>query len=233
MVLVNTVNKSVQIANGYRIMGSEGGRVMKFIGWLSKVILSVLLISTLTVFTTGWVVNAYIKTMLASYNIQLPGESFGLGTMLQGMIGVTAKDTEVVKEVKEVTEKEEDPSEPDVDQVPSDEEAPADALPVMGESYTEEAADAEQQEQQEQLGQDQKVAVTVDEMARKKDDLIASDKEEIFNILMTKVPQEQIQEITVAMENGLTEQELKQVENTLSEYLNKDEYAKLITLLKP
>jgi hypothetical protein len=214
-------------------MGCEGGRIMKFMGWLSKVILSVLLVSALTVFTTGWVVNAYIKSMLASYNIQLPGEPFGWGSMLQGMIGVTAKDTEVikeVKEVKEVTEKEEDSSELDVDQVPTDEDAPADALPVMGESYTEEAADAGQQEQ---LGQDQQLAVTADEMARKKDDLIASDKEEIFNILMTKVPQEQIQEITVAMENGLTEQELKQVENTLSEYLNKDEYAKLINLLKP
>ncbi|WP_438348381.1 hypothetical protein ACP8HI_22675 [Paenibacillus sp. FA6] len=221
-LLVNTADESMNMDIGSWAVKED--KIMKFLVWLCKVVLTVVLVSTLTVFTSGWVVNAYLKSMLASFNIQLPGQPIALVGMLQGMMGTAAKDTEDTKDSEEMTEKGGTSSEPGAVQAPSDEEPPVDALPVMGQTITEEAAGAGQQDQQ--------VVVTPDEMVRKKDGLIASDKEEIFNILMTKLPQEKIQEITVAMENGLTEQELAEVEKVLSEYLDKDEYAKLLSLLK-
>ncbi len=224
---------------------------MKFMGWLGKMILIVVMVSTLTLFTTGLVVNAYIKSMLASFNIQLEGQPFAWGSVLQGLMGKndsanvvedTDKKSQVIEEDKEkvagsssitkdldTTNKSEKEggsgSSSGAGKVgtPVDEEAPVDALPVMGESHTEAAG----------VGQeDQEVIVTPDDLVRKKNDLPAGEKEEIFNILMTKLPQEKVQEITVAMENGLTEQELKQVEDIISKYLSDEEYAKLMKLLK-
>ncbi|OAB42035.1 hypothetical protein [Paenibacillus glacialis] len=226
---------------------------MKFMSWLGKMVLIVVMVSTLTVFTTGLVVNAYIKSMLASFNIQLEGQPFAWGSVLQGLMGKKDAVTEVEdKDSKEQVTKEdndkvagsssitkesdttnksestgngENPSESDKRESSVDEEAPVDALPVMGESQTEVAGVGVGQE-------DQQVIVSPDDLVRKKDDLPVGEKEEIFNILMTKLPQEKVQEITVAMENGLTEQELKQVEEIISKYLSEDEYAKLMKLLK-
>lgn len=222
---------------------------MKFMGWLCKMVLVVLMVSSLTVFTTGMVVNAYIKSILDSFNIQLEGQPFAWGSMLQGMMGNKSSSTEetdsktpvmedkepvigsstITKdldssnqdEVKENGER--SPGSVKEDSPVVDEEVPEDALSVMGGIDSEASGMGEQ---------DQRVVVTPDDVARKKDDLPASEKEEVFNILMTKLPQDKIQEITVAMENGLTEQELKQVEDIISKYLSKDEYNKLMTLLK-
>jgi len=229
---------------------------MKFMGWLGKMVLIVVMVSTLSMFTTGLVVNAYIKSMLASFNIQLEGQPFAWGSVLQGLMGkkdstnvvegndsknnktqIGKEDNEKVAESSDVSKnldatnksettesggtstgagKEQSP-------VDVDKEAPVDATPVMGEMHTEAAG----------VGQeDQQVIVSPDDLVRKKDDLPTSEKEEIFNILMTKLPQEKVQEITVAMENGLTEQELKQVEEIISKYLSDEEYAKLMKILK-
>lgn len=218
-------------------------------GWLCKMVLVVLMVSSLTVFTTGMVVNAYIKSILDSFNIQLEGQPFAWGSMLQGMMGnksssieETDNKTPVIEDNKPVVgsssitkdanltnqdevkeNNESSPGSIKEDSPVVDEEVPEDALSVMG-GIGSEASGMGQQDQQ--------VVVTPDDVARKKDDLPANEKEEVFNILMTKLPQDKIQEITVAMENGLTEQELKQVEDIISKYLSKDEYNKLITLLK-
>ncbi|MHA0857541.1 hypothetical protein ACH8E3_11720 [Paenibacillus sp. CMAA1364] len=189
---------------------------MRMLRWASKILLTVVLVSILTIFTTGYIVNTYLKSMLESFNIQLPSGSLTMGSILQGMMGIVSKD-------EKVPQKDQSTIEPDEVEDTEDQEAPVGALPVMGESYTEEAGS---------IDQDTQVIITPDEMVRKKDGLIDKDKEEIFTILMTKVPQDKIQEITVAMENGLTEQELKNVEAILSKYLNKDEYDKLLLLLK-
>ncbi|MEC0093743.1 hypothetical protein [Paenibacillus macquariensis] len=226
---------------------------MKFMSWLGKMILIVVMVSSLSMLTTGLVVNAYIKSMLASLNIQLEGQPFAWGSVLQGLMGkkdsTTVVEGEVTKDNKEEIAKEDNDKvvessngSKDTDttnetgttgnggsssgsgkeESPVDEEAPDGATPVMGEMHTEVAG----------VGQQDQVIVSPDDLVRKKDDLPASEKEEIFNILMTKLPQEKVQEITVAMENGLTEQELKQVEEIISKYLSDDEYAKLMKLLK-
>ena len=99
--------------------------------------------------------------------------------------------------------------------------APEDALPVMGGMS---AGDA--------LGEDQQVVVTPDDLVAKKEELPDKQKEEIFAILMKKLPQEEMQILTVALEGGLTETEMMNIEQMLSKHLDKTEYAKVMELLK-
>lgn len=100
-------------------------------------------------------------------------------------------------------------------------DASEDALPVMGGMSGGEA-----------LGEDQQVVVTPDDLVAKKEELPDKQKEEIFAILMKKLPQEDMQILTVALEGGLTETEMINIEQILSKHLDKTEYAKVMELLK-
>ncbi|AJS60668.1 hypothetical protein [Paenibacillus sp. IHBB 10380] len=216
---------------------------MKFMQWLLKIALTVTLVSALTVFTTGMVVNTYLESILAKFNIELEGQTFTWGGMLQGMLGMNTEtknintDTDTDLKVEKATVNKDDnkmqgtKSKGDSDSEEAGEKAPVDALPVMGQNQSE-TTESTDQNKVDQPGKDQLVIVTPDDVVRKKDNLPASEKEEIFNILMTKLPQKEVQNISSAMENGLTEQELISIEKTLSQYLSQEEYDKLMALLK-
>lgn len=223
---------------------------MKFMQWLLKIALTVILVSALTVFTTGMVVNTYLESVLAKFNIQLEGQTFTWGGMLQGMLGMnTTSEDQGLKDInkdqtqgiksqgdsKEVSdqsvEQNKDGQSGPKSQPITGDEAPVDALPVMGQNQSK-TPDSKEQNNLDPSKKDQLVIVTPDDLVRKKDKLPVSEKEELFNILMTKLPQQEVQNISSAMENGLTELELKSIEETLSKYLSQEEYDKLMALLK-
>ncbi|MBB3130524.1 hypothetical protein FHS19_005243 [Paenibacillus rhizosphaerae] len=245
---------------------------MKITQWLLKTVLTVVLISGLTVLTTGAVVNMYVQSLLASFNIQLEGQPMGIGGMMKGMLGLnTAKEKEPDKESASTAEAP-DGSKTSGERATAAEngtgstegagetagagsltgtngseagtengstagtetggtaesegaDAPDDALPVMGQGLSESAMGG-------QSAADQQVVISPDEMIQKKDELTATEKEQIFNILMKKLPQSEMQKISAAMEDGLTEQELSTIEDTISKYLTKAEYAALSKLLE-
>ncbi|OZB93698.1 hypothetical protein [Paenibacillus sp. XY044] len=235
---------------------------MKIAQWLLKTVLTVVLISGLTVLTTGAVVNMYVQSLLASFNIQLEGQPVGFGGMMKGMLGLnTAKDKKPVQKTASTAETAGDSktsegsantaengtgSTAGAGETTGSEagtsgstagtetggtadaegaDAPDDALPVMGQGLSESAMGG-------QSAADQQVVMSPDEMIQKKDGLTASEKEQIFNILMKKLPQSEMQKISAAMEDGLTEQELSTIEDTISKYLTKEEYAALSKLLE-
>ena len=61
---------------------------MKWTKWSLKVSLTAILVSTLTIVTTGIVVNAYIQSVLSSFNIQLETEPMGVGGIMKSMLGM-------------------------------------------------------------------------------------------------------------------------------------------------
>lgn len=244
---------------------------MKIAQWLLKTVLTVVLISGLTVLTTGAVVNMYVQSLLASFNIQLEGQPTGIGGMMKGMLGLnTTKEKEPDKEASSTAHAADDSKTSGGSTNTADNgtgstegagetagagsqtgtnageagsggstagtetggnadgegtDAPDDALPVMGQGLSESAMSG-------QSAAEQQVVISPDEMIQKKDELTATEKEQIFNILMKKLPQSEMQKISAAMEDGLTEQELSTIEDTISKYLTKEEYAALSKLLE-
>ncbi|MFE0558403.1 hypothetical protein ACFW1P_21035 [Paenibacillus sp. NPDC058910] len=227
---------------------------MKWMKWLLKVSLTAILVSTLTIVTTGIVVNAYIQSVLSSFNIQLETESMGVGGIMKAMLGMgsgTKSDVGSVNAVKdnesaedkgteskepasgagsetkgEAKEDEETSSESSGTSggPPNEEEAPDNSLPVMGTNTTEQPDDSSLE--------DQEIVMTPGEIVDRKDSLPTEEKEEIFTMLMNKLPQSEMQKISEAMEDGLTAAELADIEQGISKYLNAEEFDKLITMLK-
>ncbi|MCI1776707.1 hypothetical protein ACI2LM_10110 [Paenibacillus lautus] len=227
---------------------------MKWMKWLLKISLTAILVSTLTIVTTGIVVNAYIQSVLSSFNIQLEAEPMGVGGIVKSMLGVgsgTKPDAGSVNAAKDNPQLGEDQGAADNEpgsaagtetnggakedeatssgptgtsgETSNDEEAPDNSLPVMGTNTTESGGSSLE---------DQEIVMTPGDIVDRKDRLPTEEKEEIFTMLMNKLPQSEMQKISEAMEDGLTAAELAEIEQGISKYLNPEEFDKLITMLK-
>ncbi|MGG4217192.1 hypothetical protein ABEW32_03050 [Paenibacillus jamilae] len=217
---------------------------MRWLGWLLKKGMTVVLVSALTLAVTGVVVNAYVQSLLRQFNIQLDQQPiWGLG-WLNGSTGAN-KSTETGK--SKTTGSDSGSATP-----------PDHALPVMGQDLEESGSkigsapnDKGSQEgstsartpgsESQQAGgtatpetsiEGHDLVITPDHLTEKKNNLPADQKQEIFTILMSKLPPEEMQKISAAMEGGLTEQELQDIQQVLAKYLTKEEYNKLMGMLK-
>ncbi|WP_431085684.1 hypothetical protein [Paenibacillus sp. 8b26] len=191
---------------------------MRWLGWLLKKGMTVVLVSALTLAVTGVVVNAYVQSLLRQFNIQLDHQPvWGLG-WLNGISG-TDKSTDTGKN-KATGGGSESVKPPD------------DALPVMGQGLDESGSGAGGTATPETSIEGHDLVITPDNLTEKKNSLPAEQKQEIFAILMNKLPPEELQKISAAMEGGLTEQELQDIQQVLAKYLTKEEYNKLMGMLK-
>jgi hypothetical protein len=78
-----------------------------------------------------------------------------------------------------------------------------------------------------------KVVVSGEEFTKKKEQLSNEDKNQIFKLLLTRVPQAEIQQISRMMEDGITASELTGIEQLLQNYLKPEEYSQLLSMIKP
>ncbi|KKO54390.1 hypothetical protein [Paenibacillus sp. DMB20] len=251
---------------------------MKLLKWLLKISLTAVLVSTLTILTTGIVVNAYIQSVLASFNIQLEGQPMGIGGIMKNVFGMNsskAKDTE-----KNVTGEKQEGADPFGSSLgttgTSADDSAADAKDgtagssdnglssdtgseadsgseagrdggtsgsVRGQKDGDPSAEGENPPPEDSVpvmgnaGEsatqvDQQMVMTPDELMDKKSSLTMKEKEEIFTLLMNKLPQPEMQKISEAMEDGLTAEELEEIERGISKYLSKNEFDKLLNLLQ-
>jgi hypothetical protein len=208
---------------------------MKIVKGAIVVCLIVVLASGLSVLTTAYVVNTYIQSVLTSFDIKLDSPAPGIGGFVKSLTGMGTKEnsTSIADDSKNVepaaTQKSKDNTGSSTPSKDSDkaveEKAPEDALAVMGE--------ASNADEQSTSGLDQQLVMTPDDMGQLKDSLPADEKTNIFNILMTKLPQEEMQKISTAMEDGLTESEVKEIQEVISKYVNQDEYDLLMKMLTP
>jgi len=198
---------------------------MKFAKRALGICLIVVLASTLSILTTGVVVNAYIQSILASFDIKVSSPGPGFGGMIRSIIGMDSNAGSNVTEKEEntnsATNKEEVNSKNSPEQGKSEsknEAAPPDALPVMGQSLTTE---------------DQQLVMTPEALSDFKDSLPSDEKVNIFNILMSKLPQDEMTKISTAMEDGLTEEEVKELQQVIAKYVEPDEYESIMKMLTP
>ncbi|WP_410512900.1 hypothetical protein PaeBR_23655 [Paenibacillus sp. BR2-3] len=187
------------------------------------VLLISVLASSLSVLTTGFVVNAYIQSVLSSFDMKLDSPVSGITGILSSITGSDNKSKST-----ETTESSGDSSGSGQSE-PGDDKSLEDALPVMGEA----AEEAVTSEGQSGSALDQQLVMTPEAMRDLKENLPSEEKVDIFNILMTKLPQEEMQKISTAMEDGLTESEVKEIQEVIAKYVDKEEYDVLMKMLTP
>ncbi|MGN7762547.1 hypothetical protein [Paenibacillus sp. 22594] len=204
---------------------SKGEMKMKMVKRTLAVCLIVVLASALSILTTAYVVNTYIQSVLASFDIKLDGPEPGIGGFMKSLTGIDTKpaasDTAEDKETGTSNSNKTEEGKPNTTGGKSgektvEEDAPKDALPVMGEASSE-----------------QELVMTPEAMLNLKENLPADEKTNIFNILMAKLPQEEMQKISKAMEDGLTESEVQELQQVIAKYVDQEEYETLMKMLTP
>ncbi|WP_339840513.1 hypothetical protein [Paenibacillus sp. FSL R5-0912] len=212
--------------------------MMKLMKRTLGICLIVVLASGLSMLTTAYVVNTYIQSVLAGFDIKVDGPEPGMLGFVKSLTGMgssssSSKDTKDTKD----TNKEADSSKVDGEKGTGgdppasdtgdtvDETMPEDALPVMGQA----AAGEEQNER----ALDQELVMTPGALNDLKENLPADEKSNIFNILMKKLPQEEMLKISSAMEGGLTESEVKELQEIIARYVDEEEYESLMKMLTP
>ncbi|CAH1201340.1 hypothetical protein PAECIP111893_01580 [Paenibacillus plantiphilus] len=313
----------------------------KMTGWLAKTVAAGLIISFLSIWTTGYIVNSYVETLLKQFNIPLDQKPFALSSVWGGLWGAdpllksdqdtaerngsdtkgtsdggAAKETEGITEQREdANKKEEAASEKDKREetgtrknegpgVGENERLGVDKNEGLGVDKNE-GSSAEKNEQNEvgenegsemdeketplvvdaygdetsgaltdigggrgpkgnsgagskahggdsgilsemQGGADLNtggsseagealrdgVAITTDELNETKNGMSQEDKEQLFNVMMKKLPQEAWQRISGLMEGGLTNEELTEVQQLIAQHLDRDEYDRMMEIMK-
>ncbi|BCG61671.1 hypothetical protein [Paenibacillus sp. URB8-2] len=213
---------------------------MKWVKRAMGVCLIVVLASSLSILTTGVIVNAYVQSVMSGLGLKVDMPAPGFGGMLSSLMGTSGRAPSkepVAQDDGTAAAGNPDANKPSGtggtnETVPAatadsgggssvEEKAPDNALPVMGEATAE-----------EQNGtQDQQLVMTPEAMKDLKDNLPSEEKVNIFNILMNKVPQDEMQKISAAMEGGLTEQEVTEIQSIISKYVTQEEYNKLMKIL--
>ncbi|MDR0267859.1 hypothetical protein [Paenibacillus sp.] len=255
---------------------------MKITQWLLKTVLTVVLISGLTILMTGAIVNSYVQSLLASFNITLEGQSSGLGSMMKGIFGMNhgaredkvsgSKEPAKLAKPDDGKKASESGGHESINGSASDSsgskggestdsnastkdntgtigntnmnennssngnantgggtvdgEAPDHSIPIMGQGMVEDPSAGKEQ------AQDGEAAAKPDDGMQKKKEITSSEREQIFGILMTKLPPSEMQKIADAMGHELTDEELKSIEASISRYLSTEEYNALKRILE-
>ncbi|OBZ10301.1 hypothetical protein [Bacillus sp. FJAT-26390] len=227
--------------------------MLKKIGWLGKLVAAGLILSFLSIWTTGYIVTSYVDTLLKQFNLPLevpPMAMTGVWGKLWGADPLITADTagkEETPPVKEATPdtKEESPdtqadtneqSDPpaSVDAFGQVTEPPLTDIGIGGGTQAGGGAATNGGEVQEGTAgtDDTETAMTTDDLTEVKEQMSDTDKEALFGLLMTKLPQESWQTISQYIENGLTEQELTAIQQIMAQHLDKTEYGQMMDILK-
>ncbi len=75
------------------------------------------------------------------------------------------------------------------------------------------------------------LVMSAQEFNEKRKKLTNQDKSAIFSIVMTKLPQTELQKMSLLLEDGITEEELADLVDVMNAYLEQEEVEKLLAIL--
>ncbi|QHT58634.1 hypothetical protein GXP70_00640 [Paenibacillus lycopersici] len=248
------------------------GKVAAAVG---KLVAAALLVSFLSIWTTGYVVNSYVETLLKQFHIPLEEQPFALSGLWGEMWGADPgakhdanSNTANASSSKDDAPAAGSPSGNAAGQTPADGASGKDAgsgsqgttstdSGGQGSGNDQEAVDAFGDLPEGQIsdigggtgpkgnsaasGQESgagasgsskdSVAMSTDDINAVKSQMSEADKEQLFGVMMKKLPQDAMQQISKLMEDGLTEEEVTQVNQLMAQYLDRDEYDQMSSIL--
>ena len=221
---------------------------MKLLTWLSKIVIRTVLITSITMFTTWYVVNMYVEDIFRQYQLPAMGKKIQFGEFASRL----AEELNIVKGKDggkkaalgdtPATTPSPTPSPNPSGAFPSPSSSPNpndqqpvggisslggvdtstrnqdDAIAVMGSARTEESEKKE-------------LVMSTEDFAKKKEALSSDDKMKIFSLVVAKLPQNEVQTLSAILEDGITTQELEEVNTTLKKYLSDKELTQLTDIL--
>lgn len=224
--------------------------VWKSLAWIGKIVAAGLILSFLSIWTTGYIVTSYVESLLKQF--ELPVEVPPMA--MSGVWGKLWGSDPLLSDLESENTGGGSALEPGSKDVSKGSEPGPDAIEVFGRIEPEPNAGNgvdigetgpgnEAQEGTVGTGSEgdldgidnidgAETAVTIDDIESAKGEMSEGDKAELFQLLMTRLPPESWQQISEYMEEGLTEQELTSVQQIMAQHLDTSEYEQMMEILK-
>lgn len=199
--------------------------------WLAQVVAAAILVSFLSIWTAGYIITSYVDSLLKQYEIPLEVEPFAVSGVWGKLWGADKPSSELAVNLPELS-----PEPP-----AADEEAK-----IAGADETEERAETadnntlpyDNEPAEEAMAPlddtelNTEVALSPEEMIEVKDTISEEDKQVVFELIMPKLPPEAWQVFSTYTEDGLTEQELIEIQQMMAQHLTDEEYEEMMLILK-
>lgn len=195
---------------------------MRLLNWLARALIMAVIVSCVSAATTFLMINAFIQQL---------SEQLGAGSLLTPL-SITAlfeSQQETIKppageagshERQSATNRPQDLLPEAEDPHSWEREAvPENALPVMGQAEFESA------------GVQDELYISMEDLMKAKESLSDEERSQIFSMLITKVPPEEMQTISALLEDGLDLEEMNEASHILQKHLTEEEYETLQEIL--
>lgn len=201
--------------------------ILRVIAWAGKAIATVIIVSILAIWTTGYIITSYVESILKQYEIPIEIPPVAMSGIWGKLWGSEIASQYNEKDSKSITEL----------------QGSTNNLDSTGELFSEsnEKDTAEDSAVFDDAAKDvmapididnQDIAMTTDELIDSKASMSIEDKDRMLEILMTKLPPDALQTFFNYFEDGLTDQELIDIQQIMAQNLNKEEYEELMIILK-
>ncbi|MEW9699593.1 hypothetical protein [Paenibacillus sp. SI8] len=226
---------------------------MKLMQWLSKIVIGTVLITSISVFTTWYVVNMYVEDIFRQFhipamgnkvqftefaarlaeelNIVKPRDGGKQAATAQNQISSPA-DQPAVSPSASPNGNKMSPADPQRGNPPSTDAADSDAKAGANADAKDDSVAVMGRARAETDVQKKDLVLSTEDFAKRKEALSSDDKMKMFSLVVSKLPQSEVQHLSVLFEDGITASELKEVDQTLKKYLNEQEYNQLMEIIK-
>ncbi|TJY41729.1 hypothetical protein E5161_10970 [Cohnella pontilimi] len=193
--------------------------MFKWIGWAIRTVLTAVLLSFLCIWTTGYIVNSYMETLLKQLELPLQTQPFALSGIWGKLWGaappVPSKQAESTASASPSETKE------------------AVSSPAPSASESESTPDSLEQQADEPSPAPSEDPAVVPVFGNQSGSSGLSEQQKLsLQTVMSKLNAEQLSELSALLEDGLTSEELAQAGDLLKPSLSAEEYKQMMDMLK-
>jgi hypothetical protein len=192
--------------------------MFKMVGWTIKIITASIVISFVSMVTTWYTVNFYVSDMMKQLNVNPQAKTMKFTDFVAQLSKHTNGLFSQVPSSYQIPEtKQEDNADPgQTSESMIEESKPDDAVAVWNDMSS---------------SGDKAVVMSTEDFRKKKELLSNEDKMNIFSLLVSRLPQEQMQKISTFVEDGITADEMREVQMIVEQHLQPKEYRQLMEIL--
>lgn len=209
---------------------------MKWLAWLIKTVLATAMICLVSTYITFTLVQMYMTQLLEPLFPQVANQQVAI-TDLVAQIS-TPLHINKKGDVLPNQESEHNPHKPDSDQVNRDPQLTRpeqQKVQANRKDDEQEASNSGEEQNQNDHPQDavavwQSMSFSEADILRVKNELTNEEKMKIFSILLSNVPQQEIQALSEVLEGGINEDEIEMIDSVMRAYLDDEDYQQFIDI---
>jgi hypothetical protein len=210
--------------------------MLKWVSWVIRMGATALLLSFLCIWTTGYIVNSYMETVIKKLDLPIDTQPFALSGVWGKLWGADkypqTEDASASKTPTDQASKTESTAEPTIDKhesVTDQEGSPSVMSPAGGVESVNPGSEANPSPSPDSGDKD---SIPVFNGQGGAGQLTDSERQALYATVVSKLSQDQLKQLSDSLKGGLTTEELGQLDNMLKVSLTTEEYAQMMEMLQ-